>query len=49
MNSLIDQMFCLTGVPLLDGRAGEECEALSETAAAEYTDHHVTLVAGRRR
>lgn len=39
----------LPGMPLPDGRPGEERQALLETAAAKHSDHHGTHVARRRR
>ena len=33
------------GVPLPDGRSGEECQAMSETAPAEHSDHHAAVLA----
>lgn len=39
----------LAGVPLPDGRAGEERQAVPQTAAAEHPDHHAANLALRRR
>lgn len=38
----------VVGVPLSNGGASEECEALPETAAAEHPDHYGAHVAWRR-
>ena len=37
----------VTGVSLLDGRTGEECEAMSEAASTEHPDHHAAHLALR--
>jgi hypothetical protein len=37
----------VAGVPLPDGRTGEECEAMSEAASAEHPDHNAAHLALR--
>lgn len=38
----------ILGIPLPDGGAGEECEAVPQATAAKHPDHHGADVARRR-
>jgi len=37
----------VAGVPLPNGRTGEECETMSEAASTEHPDHHAADLALR--
>lgn len=41
-------ILCFTGVPLSNGRASEECQALPQATSAEYPNHHDAFMASRR-